>query len=52
MALPLVAALVVGLQSPALVRAGFAYYLLAFYMLNLGVETGLAVLRTRPVSEA
>jgi apolipoprotein N-acyltransferase len=40
---PLIVCLLVALQGEALVDAGFAYYLLAFYFVTLVVETFLLV---------
>lgn len=47
---PLAAAVVVRLRGPGLVEAGFAYYLIAFYLLALAVEVPLSLprLQTQP----
>jgi hypothetical protein len=47
LAAPLAVAVVVQLRFESLVRAGFAYYLLAFYLVNLAVETVLSVRQAR-----
>ncbi len=48
--IPLAVAVVVRLRGPGLVEAGFAYYLIAFYLLALAVEVPLSLsrLRTQP----
>ena len=52
MGLPLAACVMVYLRGGGLVEAGFAYYVLGFYLVTLAVETMVAVisLRDHPAS--